>query len=131
MLLLKMVTLSLFNIFCKFVEQANRFRGGSKHWLTLSRGNLDALYQIAGVHIVVGIGVLGVEWGRELADPRMVISGRMIVIALLLLASCLSKGIFSGHKPQTPSWDDWDWCFGVNVPNLLGFAAFVYSAFPK
>jgi hypothetical protein len=119
----------------KIIEHANKIAPGGPPptqdgtSTTFLLHNLSAVYGIMNLHLSLSIGSLGIVWGtlNEAQSSKGPIFFVSIAIITLALAGAISRGIVSKGAPTAMKWSDWDWRFGVSVPNGLGFAALLLS----
>ena len=126
MLVARVVLLGCLGVFLRLVQNANRFEPARSGVRFL--GNVRALYQVAYLHLTLGMGVLGVECAREVLVPERLSWWRILVIFVVTLCGCAFRGFGSHHEPEEIKWRDPDWRYGVIIPNALGIAAMVFSA---
>jgi hypothetical protein len=131
----KMVLLLFLTVALKVVEHANRISPGAPQpddagiapsYLVQ---HLAAAYGVFNLHLSLSVGSLGVIWGNlnvKSAGPAFFIV--TIFIIVLAIAGAVFRGIVSKGAPQTMKWSDWDWRFGVVLPNGFGFAALALGA---
>lgn len=126
----KMVLMLLLTFVLKVVEHANGINPGApqpdENGTTppyLSQ-HLPAVYGVFNLHLSLSVGSLGVIWGNlhlDSAGPAFFIVTNFIIV--LAMMGSVSRGMIAKGVPQTTEWSDWDWRFGVVLPNSFGGAA--------
>ena len=131
----KMVLLLLLTVVLKVVEHANGINPGAPQpddAGTTPRylvQHLAALYGVFNLHLSLTIGSLGVIWGNlslDSAGPAFFII-TMFIIVLAIMGS-VSRGMIAKGVPRSMKWSDWDWRFGVVLPNGFGLVALALGA---
>lgn len=130
----KMLVLLALTLALKIVEHAHHVDGGAPrpnaHGVTepFMVRNVDVLYAICNLHLSLSIGSLGVIWGNlAVANAGPVFFLATTTVICLGLAGAISRGVVAGSRPTETGWADWDWRFGVVLPNGFGLTAMAVS----
>jgi hypothetical protein len=128
--LLRTFMLLAVTVLARIVENANKIRSGRRRQFI--RHNVQVLYSVANLQVSLCTGSLGLLWAFELsrgADPiangtkPMLVSAYGVAVFILLMIGSVSRGVVSVNRPQRIGLRDWDWFFGIVLPNGCGLSS--------
>lgn len=90
--------------------------------------NVKILYNAAYLHLPMAMASIGLLC--EEIQPENNSSSNIflpLIVFILTIIGCLSRGMFSKSCPEIMSFSDKDWLFGIIIPNSIGILSLFLS----
>lgn len=130
-LIAKFVLIIVLTICMRFIELCRKVVISTHRSGRRVLPDIRVLYRIGYLHLPMSMAAIGLmcdnlyQGNKENSLSLLL----LLLIFILTVGGCISRGILSKGEPELVSRHDLDWLLGITVPNLLGLVSLSMAIF--